>query len=278
MYKFIYKSRKNSMQNIIQKRFLFTLAWTLTVSQGAMAHKSMLEEIKNGICPDGLEYTCSILAGGCAALPGAMVQAALQNNFSNIPSTLSLGVPIISGTAATYAFYKVHQALEKRTRQAILKQKAYLLEEINTLKENNCLSEKSIANALNQKFADQYAQGGYPSIVTHSYIAELIKQIEWLNPKLTFLEENPINEEIIKILKTLYTNIVSDPNYRTDLKKHQRYKEERYNNQLGTKIKRSAWWTTKKTAQAGLFAAKVSAYVCWDLFKIVLSNITRTIL
>ncbi|RTL07419.1 hypothetical protein EKK58_01560 [Candidatus Dependentiae bacterium] len=265
------------MKNIIQKRFLFTLAWTLTFSQSAMSHKSMFEEIKNGICPDGLEYSCSILAGGCAALPGAMIHAALQNKFSEIPNTLSCGVPALSATAAAYTFYKAHKALAGRTKQAILQKKASVLEEIKELEEYGLLTKKSIIAKLKTMFTDQAAQGACLSILINSYLEHLIKEIKWLNPKLIFLGENPIDQRIIKTLEKTRTKIVASPDYGLQRNMHRKYEKELYENQLSTKLKHGAWWTTKKTAQAGFFAAKVGVYVCWDLFKIILSNITRTI-
>lgn len=265
------------MKNLRKKSFLAGCFSILASIQGASVNISMLEEIKNGICPDGLEYTCSILAGGCSALPGAIAHANLNKNFTDIPTAISFGISSISGVAAVYTFYKIHQSLSSRTKQAILKQKASLLETINRLRTHEILSEQSIIDNLKLEFTDQVAQGYCISIMINLYLEKLINNIEWANPKLIFLGETPIDTELIEILKKTRTSIVTSPNYPIQRTMHQNHEKEVYNNQLSTKIKQGAWWTTKKTVQAGVVVTKIGISACWDLFKIILSNITRNI-
>lgn len=270
------------MKHMVKKIFLMSSLLVIGSINSTTGNTSFVKEkngilalLKNGICPEGLEYSFAILSGGCAALPGIMADSSLRNSFYDVPQGITFGLRAFSGIFGSYVLYKTHAFARKRTKEALLDKKIDLEKKIKYLEKNGFLSKNTVITALNVHFTDKAEQG--LSVLTSTYLKDLITQIEWLNPKLAFLGVPTISTRVIEILKEARAHIVNELKYNNDLKLNRTYQTAAYNNSLSTRIKRGTWWTTKKAATAGLFATKLATNVCWELFKIIFSNALRTI-
>jgi hypothetical protein len=205
------------------------------------------------------------------AAPGIALNNSLTSNYNDIHPHASIGLQSASTLAGTYAFYKINLLLAKRTPQAILRQKAVLLNKVAALQDNGFLTSRTVIEKLEIKFAPD-AEAGL-LVLMKNELARLITDIEWINEKLFALNEPLIDLEQLNILKKALAKIVSNPAFNADVKINKQYSAMQYNNQLSTKAVRMSWWLTKNsiktTAQCGWYLTKVAANICWDTVKIM---------